>query len=45
MLQTGRGTFKIATPLSIPEDALIESVDVINEVIAECAMENKKGEK
>ncbi|MFH1008650.1 MAG: aminotransferase class III-fold pyridoxal phosphate-dependent enzyme [Candidatus Latescibacterota bacterium] len=36
MLQTGRGTLKIAPPLTIPEDALIEGVDVIDEAMAHC---------
>ncbi len=40
MLQTARGTLKIAPPLSIPEDALIEGVDVIDEVIGEYTMLN-----
>lgn len=38
MLQTGRGTLKIAPPLSIPEDALLEGVDVIDEAIGACTM-------
>ena len=36
MLQTGRGTLKIAPPLSIPKDALIEGVSVISEAIGDC---------
>jgi 4-aminobutyrate aminotransferase/diaminobutyrate-pyruvate transaminase/4-aminobutyrate aminotransferase/(S)-3-amino-2-methylpropionate transaminase len=36
MLQTCRGTLKIAPPLSIPEDALIEGVDVIDEAMGAC---------
>jgi 4-aminobutyrate aminotransferase/diaminobutyrate-pyruvate transaminase/4-aminobutyrate aminotransferase/(S)-3-amino-2-methylpropionate transaminase len=36
MLQTGRGTLKIAPPLSIPEGAIIEGVSVIAESISEC---------
>jgi len=36
MLQTGRGTLKIAPPLSIPEDAMVEGVDVIRESMQEC---------
>ena len=36
MLETGRGTLKIAPPLSIPKDALIEGVSVISEAIGDC---------
>ena len=33
MLQTGRGTLKIAPPLSIPQDALRKGIAVIAEAI------------
>ena len=36
MLQTGRGTLKIAPPLCITADAFLEGVSVIEEVLAEC---------
>jgi len=36
MLQTGRGTLKIAPPLCIPQDALLEGVGVIEGALAEC---------
>ena len=36
MLQTGRGTLKIAPPLCITEDAFLEGVNVIEGVLAEC---------
>lgn len=36
LLKTGRGTLKIAPPLCIPEDALIEGVNVINKAIGKC---------
>jgi len=36
MLQTGRGTLKIAPPLCITADAFLEGVGVIEEALAEC---------
>jgi 4-aminobutyrate aminotransferase/diaminobutyrate-pyruvate transaminase/4-aminobutyrate aminotransferase/(S)-3-amino-2-methylpropionate transaminase len=36
LLQTGRGTLKIAPPLSIPEEALIEGIDILEEALREC---------
>jgi len=36
MLQTGRGTLKIAPPLCISSDALAEGIGVIGEALAEC---------
>jgi len=36
MLQTGRGTLKIAPPLCISSDALTEGIGVIGEALAEC---------
>jgi len=36
MLQTGRGTLKIAPPLCIPQEALLEGIAVIAEAIREC---------
>jgi 4-aminobutyrate aminotransferase/diaminobutyrate-pyruvate transaminase/4-aminobutyrate aminotransferase/(S)-3-amino-2-methylpropionate transaminase len=36
MVHTGRGTLKIGPPLSIPEEAVIEGVAVIQEAIDEC---------
>ena len=36
MMQTGRGTLKIAPPLTIPEDALREGLDVIGSAVSEC---------
>jgi 4-aminobutyrate aminotransferase/diaminobutyrate-pyruvate transaminase/4-aminobutyrate aminotransferase/(S)-3-amino-2-methylpropionate transaminase len=36
LLQTGRGTLKIAPPLSIPEEALTEGIHIIDEAIGEC---------
>jgi 4-aminobutyrate aminotransferase / (S)-3-amino-2-methylpropionate transaminase / 5-aminovalerate transaminase len=38
MLQTGRGTLKIAPPLCIPEAALMEGIGVIEQAIGECAL-------
>ncbi|HEY41127.1 MAG TPA: aspartate aminotransferase family protein [Dehalococcoidia bacterium] len=36
MVRTGRGTLKIGPPLSIPEEAVIEGVAVLQEAIDEC---------
>lgn len=36
MVHTGRGTLKIGPPLSIPEDAVVEGVAVLQEAIDEC---------
>ena len=36
MLQTGRGTLKIAPPLCIPAEALHEGIGVIAEALQEC---------
>ncbi len=36
MLQTGRGTLKIAPPLCIPQDALLEGIGVIEGALGEC---------
>jgi 4-aminobutyrate aminotransferase / (S)-3-amino-2-methylpropionate transaminase / 5-aminovalerate transaminase len=36
MLQTGRGTLKIAPPLCIPADAFQEGIRVIEEALGEC---------
>jgi 4-aminobutyrate aminotransferase/(S)-3-amino-2-methylpropionate transaminase len=36
MLQTGRGTLKIAPPLCIPQDALLEGIRVIEGALGEC---------
>lgn len=36
MLQTGRGTLKIAPPLCISEEPFLEGVQVIEEALAEC---------
>jgi len=36
MLQTGRGTLKIAPPLCISGDALLEGIGVIDQAIGEC---------
>jgi 4-aminobutyrate aminotransferase/diaminobutyrate-pyruvate transaminase/4-aminobutyrate aminotransferase/(S)-3-amino-2-methylpropionate transaminase len=36
MLQTGRGTLKVAPPLCIPQDALLEGIRVIEEALGEC---------
>jgi 4-aminobutyrate aminotransferase/diaminobutyrate-pyruvate transaminase/4-aminobutyrate aminotransferase/(S)-3-amino-2-methylpropionate transaminase len=36
MLQTGRGTLKVAPPLCIPEDALLEGIQVIEGALGEC---------
>jgi 4-aminobutyrate aminotransferase / (S)-3-amino-2-methylpropionate transaminase / 5-aminovalerate transaminase len=37
MLQTGRGTLKIAPPLCITQDAMIEAIGVIEKALGECA--------
>jgi len=36
MVHTGRGTLKIGPPLSIPEEAVVEGVAVLQEAIDEC---------
>jgi len=36
MVHTGHGTLKIAPPLSIPEEAVVEGVAVLREAIDEC---------
>jgi 4-aminobutyrate aminotransferase/(S)-3-amino-2-methylpropionate transaminase len=36
MLQTGRGTLKIAPPLCIPQDAFLEGIRVIEGALGEC---------
>jgi 4-aminobutyrate aminotransferase-like enzyme len=36
MLQTGRGTLKLAPPLCIPQDALLEGIGVIEGALEEC---------
>jgi len=36
MLQTGRGTLKIAPPLCINEEAVLEGIDVITQAMNEC---------
>lgn len=36
MLQTGRGTLKIAPPLCINEEALLEGIGVLEEVLEKC---------
>lgn len=36
MLQTGRGTLKIAPPLCINKEALLEGIQIIEESLAEC---------
>ena len=33
MIRTGTGTIKIGPPLSIPDDALLEGIGVIEEVL------------
>lgn len=38
-IQTGRGTLKFGPPLTIPDDALIEGLQVIEEAIAELSAE------
>lgn len=40
MLRTGLGTLKIGPPLMIPDEALIEGVTTIADVIDECLKEN-----
>ena len=37
MLRTGRGTLKIAPPLCITEDAMLEGISVIETALSECA--------
>ena len=41
MIKTGRGTIKLGPPLNIPDDALIEAMQVIGETIAEVDSENR----
>jgi len=41
MLQTGRGTLKIAPPLCIGEEALLEGVQVIEEALGDCVEKNE----
>ena len=36
LIRTGTGTIKIGPPLTIPDDALIEGVSVIEEIISDC---------
>jgi len=40
MLRTERGTLKIAPPLCINEEALLEGIEVIGEALAICVEEN-----
>jgi 4-aminobutyrate aminotransferase / (S)-3-amino-2-methylpropionate transaminase / 5-aminovalerate transaminase len=42
MLQTGRGALKIAPPLTIPQDALLEGLAVIRESLAQCIAESNE---
>ena len=41
LVRTGSGTIKIGPPLMIPNDALIEGVEIINESILECIKQQK----
>ena len=36
LIRTGTGTIKIGPPLTIADDALIEGVSVIEEIISDC---------
>ena len=36
LVRTGSGTIKIGPPLMIPDDALIEGIQIIHESILEC---------
>ena len=36
LVHTGRESIKIGPPLTIPEDALIEGLDVLAEALQEC---------
>ena len=36
MLQTGRGTLKIAPPLCITTEALLEGIEVIEQAMSKC---------
>jgi 4-aminobutyrate aminotransferase-like enzyme len=36
LVRTGSGTIKIGPPLMIPDDALIEGIEIIQESILEC---------
>ena len=38
MLQTGSGTLKIAPPLCIPSEALLDGIDVIAQAMQECVL-------
>ena len=41
LVRTGSGTIKIGPPLTIPNEALIEGVEIINESILECINQQK----
>jgi 4-aminobutyrate aminotransferase-like enzyme len=36
LVHTGRESIKIGPPLTIPEDALAEGLDVLDEILQEC---------
>jgi len=36
LVHTGRESIKIGPPLTIPEDALVEGLDVLDEILQEC---------
>jgi len=38
LVHTGRESIKVGPPLTIPEDALIEGLDVLDEVLQECVL-------
>jgi len=39
MVRTGSGTIKIGPPLIIPDDAILEGINVIDEVLEELSMD------
>ena len=39
MVRTGSGTIKIGPPLIIPDDAILEGINVIDEVLVELSMD------
>ncbi len=41
LVHTGRESIKIGPPLTIPDDALIEGIDVLRETISEIVMEEE----